>query len=442
MRPDSLCRGTVNPLIRRKSLSFVLLAIWLAVFWLQPIPVHAEDSEVIKTVKLNLVTKPPAPPRIEQRIAASVKTVAERLLVGRETVLVSASPQSYEKLIQDVLDRVLDGYSVQQVAVKPGVSTQVFVMLEPWGEAVRDVRVEVDFSAADPLILPFLRQELGDIEKSISSIFLGLPVDSLDWADTVAKSGIRDIVDERLPEYRAAVDIIPGQTTQVKILLSPVGEVVREARLSMRSETIPNIMLYDMRPQVELYAKALRGLPTAFVERKQSVFVEKLEQTAVSHPYAKAYLLDIRAEIAPGADTDIQLGVESRKYRVNAEAWLDMGRDHDNTSGLLHAGKYVSQEDELFMEVRLITNSMKWQFSPGWSHQLGSKTFVGARFNVTDNIQYAWLEQYSGNWRLRFDRSSKTGDNEIGLRYKLHDFLSAELVHREDENFIRVIGQL
>ncbi|MDF2501523.1 MAG: hypothetical protein K0Q77_2237 [Anaerosporomusa subterranea] len=431
----------MNPLSRQKTLVVVLVAVCLVV--LLPGAAYAAEGDTVQTIRVDIAANPPATPRVLRRIEASVKTVGQRLLVGKETELISQSHQTYEALMQEVLDRVLAGYSVQQVAITPGVATKVAIVLEPWGERVRAVQVNIEFSAVDKLFIPLLRDELGDLAASINGILLGLPVDSLEWADTVAKNSIRELVEARLPEYRAAVDIMPGEQTQVRLVFSPVGVVVREAVVSLRSDSMPNLLLYEMKPEVETFAKALRGLPTEFVVRKQRELTNQLEQIALVHPYTQSYLLNVRGELIPGPDTQIHLQLESRKYRVNAEARLDMGRDNANTSGHLHAGKFVSPEDELFVEVELSTNTMQWQFSPGWGRRIGPNTVVGARFNVTDNSQYAWLEHRFGeNWRLRFDRSSEKDDDEIGLRYKLHDFLSAELVHRPHENFIRVIGQL
>lgn len=427
---------------RQKVTVFLLAAIWLVQLWL-PAAAWAEAGDTIKAVKVNIVTSPPAPARIVRRIEASVKTVGQRLLVGREVSAVSESPGVYENLVQEVLDRVLAGYSVEKTSIAAGLTAVITVRLDSWGERVGAVKVDMEFSAADKRFVPLLQRELGDLEQSVHSMLLGLPVDSLDWADTIARSSVREIVEERLPEYRAAVDIIPGETTQVKMVFSPVGAVVREAAVSMRSATMPNILLYEMRSELDAFAKALRGLPAEFVVRKQQELASQAEAIVSAHPYKQAYLLDVRAELVPGPDTDINIRAESRRYRVNAEARLDMGREKSNTSGLLHAGKFVSPDDELYLEVGLVTNSMRWQISPGWSRQVGSNTLIGARVNVTDNIRYAWLEHHIGdNWRLRFDRSSKDNDDEIGIRYKLHDFLSAELVHRTNENFVRVIGQL
>ena len=72
----------------------------------------------------------------------------------------------------------------------------------------------------------------------------------------------------------------------------------------------------------------------------------------------------VRAELVPDTETKIKIKAESRKYRISAEARLDMGREDDNTSGLLHAGKFVTPDDELFAEVGLITNSMKMAIQP------------------------------------------------------------------------------
>lgn len=427
---------------RQKTLAFLLMVVWLFLLW-QPSPVFAEEGEAVEAVTINIVINPPVPQRIVRRIEASIRTVGERLIVGREIDALSSSTHIYENLIQDVLDRVLAGYTVQKVTLVPGSATTVTVVLEPWGERVRDVQVTSEFSSTDKLFVPMLQQELGDLGPSISAVLLGLPVESLDWADTVAKNSIREMVEERLPEYRAAVDLIPGERTQVRLIFSPIGAIVREAVVSVRSESIPNVMLYEIRPGADVFAKALRGLPVDFVARKQTELTDRMEKLVQKHPYTESYQLNIRAELVPGPDTEIKLKAESRKYRINAEARLDMGRFNANTSGLLHAGKFITPDDELFVEIGLITNSMKWEFSPGWGRRVGPNTVIGARINVSDNIRYAWLEHNLGeNWRLRFDRSSLDNDDQIGIRYKLHDFLSAELVHRSKENFVRVIGQL
>lgn len=422
-------------------LVWLLMAVWLA--GLLAVPVYAAEGDLIQTVMVKIEASPPAAPRVLRRIEASVKTVGERLLTGREVAVVAQSQQTYEALMQEVLDRVLVGYSVKRVSITPGAAATVTVVLEPWGERIRSVQVDLEFSAVDPLCIPLLRAELGDLAGSINGILLGLPVDSLDWADTVTKNSIRELVEARLPEYRAAVDIIPGEQTKVRLIFSPVGATVRESVVSVRSDSMPNLLLYKLKPDVEAFAKALRGLPLDFVVRKQQQLTRQLEQIALNHPYTQSYALTVRGDLIPGRDTQVYLQVESRKYRVNAEARLDMGRDEDNTSGYLHVGKFMSDKDEAFVEAELITNSMKWVFSPGWSRRLGSNTLAGLRYNVTDSIGYTWLEQRLGNnWRLRFDRSSADDDDEIGLRYQFHDFLSTELVRRPGETFVRVIGHL
>ncbi|MDU4960924.1 MAG: hypothetical protein E6X17_09735 [Sporomusaceae bacterium] len=419
-----------------------LLAALTAAVWLVLLPAGVDAAE-IKRVDISIESDTALPPRILRRIEASVRTVGERLLVGRDSFSVEQACGSYEESVREVLDRVLAGYSVREVAIAPAAAAGVRVALEPWEERIREVQVEVVFSAVDPAFVPLLRAELGELEPGIRELLLGLPVDSLDWADTITKNTIREQVEARLPEYRAAVDIVPGKRTQLRLIFSPVGAVVREAVVSLRSDSMPNLLLYQMRPELDAFARSLRGLPVEFISRRQQELTRRMEQIASAHPYTASYQLNVRGELLPGQDTQLNLQLDSIKYRVYAEARLDLGRDDGNTSGLLHVGKFVSGRDEAFVEVELLTDNMEWQFSPGWGRRIGPNTVVGARFNLTDNARYAWLEhRFGSNWRLRFDRSSEDRDDEIGLRYKLHDFLGVELVHRSHENFLRVIGQL
>ncbi len=120
-----------------------------------------------------------------------------------------------------------------------------------------------------------------------------------------------------------------------------------------------------------------------------------------------------------------------------------MGKKEDNTALKLHAGKFMGPADELYTEVEFLPSSMTWKFSPGWSHRIGATTFAGAKYNVSDETAILWVNQYiAKDWMLRAERASKTGHLEMGIRYKVHDFLSAEYIFGDQDNWLRLIGHL
>ena len=48
----------------------------------------------------------------------------------------------------------------------------------------------------------------------------------------------------------------------------------------------------------------------------------------------------------------------------------------------------------------------------------------------------------SPKWRLRAEHFSGDDRNEYGVRYRIHEFLSAEYVYGGDEFYLRLIGNL
>jgi hypothetical protein len=139
----------------------------------------------------------------------------------------------------------------------------------------------------------------------------------------------------------------------------------------------------------------------------------------------------------------VAVSVEAETYRITAEVMLDIGRDRDNISGKAHVGRLIGPYDELFVELKVLPGTMTWQIMPGWGHQFGSDTWAGARYRTSDREFVLWLDQgLGGRWSLRAERWPGIDRNEVGLRYKLHDFLSAEFVLTNDSNWLRLVGHL
>jgi hypothetical protein len=137
------------------------------------------------------------------------------------------------------------------------------------------------------------------------------------------------------------------------------------------------------------------------------------------------------------------MDVETDKYIVKLEGYLDMGRTNDNTSFKLHAGKIVGQRDEAFFEVNFIPHSVTWELMPGWGHRIGKGTVVGSKYNVSGQQNIIFLNQELGsNWSMRVEHNQSTAVNEIGVRYKMQDFLSLEYVFTNNDNWLRLVANL
>lgn len=401
------------------------------------------SDDIVEKVTVSITASQTPTTRIAKRMSASVGTVGEQMLVGRNVSDVANGKASYEKLIQEIFDRVLVGYSVQSVNLVPDSNTVIQVAVAPWGEVVREVALEVDFGNISPEITDLVKKDMGNIEAKVNDVLVGLPIDAIDWAGGVSKILIREMLVSQLPEFRANFDIIAGARTVVHLSLAPLGATVQDVHVSLRSHTIPNVLLIAARPTVEQAGKSLVGLPVAFVERHRDYFTEKLAATAARHSIAKRYGLALTPVINPGVDTTVALDAETDQYKVALEGYLDMGRSKDNTSFKLHVGKFIGKQDEAFLEVDFIPSAVTWDFVPGWGHTFSPRTTAGMKYNISDQHNIVWLHQnLNRNLTLRLERTPAVNKNEFGIRYKMHDFLSAEYVVNKEDRWLRLIGSL
>lgn len=425
----------------RKIFALVVAAILISTVWTG---VAAADDATVDTVAVSVQAGDvPPPPRVIKRMERSVATVGDQILSGRKVADVADGKAAYEKLIKEIFDRVLVGYAVQEVLLTPGTTTHITVRILPWGEVVRSVVLETDLGGISPRLAPLFRQDMGDIQDKISQLFVGLPVDAVDWAGGISKTVIRDLLAAQLPEYRANLEIIAGTTTTVKLSLAPSGELVNDVRVELRSRTLPNFLLLGARPTVEDAAAPMRGLPVGFVERHNAYFRDMLTQVAAAQPAARTYGLRLATTLRPGAITEVDINAETTKYNVTLEGYLDMGRREDDISGRLHVGRYFGKQDELFMEITLVPTSMTWEFVPGWGHRLGTSTETGYKYNLSSEQSIIWLKQaLDDRWSLRLERTPAKRFNEVALRFKLHEFLSAEYVITTDNRWLRLVGNL
>jgi len=302
----------------------IICVIWLLFAVFTARAAGAESAAVDNiTVQITTAQSTQVPPaRIAKRMAASVATIGENVLVGRKVNEIVDKKDSYEKLVKEVFDRILVGYSVQKVIISPGSTTNIAVEIVPWGEVVNDVVLEIDFGGMSPELAALVKQDMGDIEDRVSNVLIGLPVDAVDWAGGVSKSVIRELLTAQLPEFRSNFEIIPGSRTVVKLSLIPQGAVVQDVRVSLRSHTIPNLLLLRARPNVEQAAKSLNGLPVAFIERHRDYFTAKLAAAAAEYPLVRRYALTVTPVINAGSNTEIVLDVDTDKYNVSLEGYL------------------------------------------------------------------------------------------------------------------------
>lgn len=372
-----------------------------------------------------------------------MQVVAEQLFIDKDSVNIDAARADYERLLAEIGDRVLTGYQMESVSINAGAVTGVTMRVAPWSASVENVFVDLQFSGVEPGTAAFLEQRVPQLRTNIANILQGSSVDASDWAGGILRRMVRSEVEAQLPEFKAAVDVVREENrTVVQVVIYPVGQLVQDIDYSMTSQSIPNLLLLDLKQRYGEKAEALRGLPVEFVRRHQAELENLLLTDLKNEKSVRMHNLAPSVRLVPGSTMDVEIGMGSDKYKIWFEGYGDIGRDEDNISGRAHLGKFISDRDEIFGEAGLTLDDVDWDFSAGYARHWGKATLSYMRRGPDGQNVYRGEYDFTSKWRLRTEYFSGTDTTEIAVRYRIHEFLSAEYVYSNDKPYFRIVGNL
>lgn len=381
------------------------------------------------------------PDKIARRMQASVSTIGDNVLSGHTVDEVESKKDQYENLIREVFDRILLGYSVHTVTITPQSNASIVIVVSPWPDIISKVKVEVEVSESSAQVKNLILTDIAEVEGIFNNVLNGLPIDAVDWARSIVKIALADFISVKLPEYDANFEIIPGNTTTIKLNLYPKGTMIRDVNLTLHSDSIPNIALLNFRPYIQMQSEKLIGLPVDFVKRHQEYFIKDITEKLNHDKNLKKFGVLTNIKMQAANNTDIIISAETDKYRIFLEGYLDIGRKEDNTSFKAHAGKMISPQDEIFVETDFLPHKVQWTLLPGMAHDLTPQTRVGFKYNMNENLTVLWAKQkVSEKWLLRFEHTPSQELNEFAVRYKLQEFVGVEYVINDDDKWLRMVG--
>ena len=386
------------------------------------------------------------PPLVEKRIAASIQTVGNHVFLNHDSDEIASRHEAYERTVNDIINRVLIGYTVESISIRPGSRTDLDIRIRPWGDTIRNVRFAVDYGA-----LPKMGQELvdKDLEHAgdmAESLLIGMPVDALDWANGAVKSVLENELEERVPEFYPHIVIHGGPETDVTVYMLPKLPVVRNVRVAIKGDDVPKVIFLSARNQLERTYAGLAGLPVAFVRRHERDIAEALQGDVQRQWVVKNYGLHVTPSLSLGEDTAIDLTSQTAFYDIRGGAYIDAGRDHssdDDTVLMAHVGRKIGSHHEVYGAVKFVPSSLDWNFMPGYFYRFRSGTQAGYQFESLDDSQHLWLRQpLGGRWTLRYDRDLTHDDSEVGLHYRVDDYVGLEYIVSDHDAWLRIIGYL
>lgn len=400
----------------------------------------------IQNVNVHLsVTDGDVPPVVEKRIISSISSIGNRILTGKEENLFRLSSAEYNKVIADIINRVVIGYVVSDLSVDYGRNTLINVSLQPVGRIIRHVDTEIDYGNLSGDAERYIKADTAEVPVLMNNLLIGLPVDSVGWAESVSQSAGRDLLKQILPEFQANFEVHSGEDTKVKIYLIPQGDIIRSTRLTLEKSTVPRLLMLRAVEETEAALKNLEGLPIGFVSRNQAKIAADMNGILSKDFFVEKYGIETRARLIPGEKTALVVDALTDHWIIRTEAWLDAGRDGNrNTTieGML--GHFVGGNNVVFGEARFYPGPVDWDVYGGFYHHFRGLMDLGYKYNFSENSNHAFGVIPLGNkFSLRYERDFKEDENEFGFSYKIHNYMTLEYVYNdEDGKWLRLVANL
>ena len=407
-------------------------------------PVFAAPNTV-ESVRAEIVATVIPPELVKKRMENTVAVIGEQLLAGKNIDEVMVDRAGYEKIIREVFDKVLIGYSVKNVQIRTEEKTTVIVELMPWAQVINKVNVEVLVEGMPAEVETMVRQDLTGMEEVFTKSLDGLPIAAADWTNGVLKKSLNEFMEKRLPEFRADFDMVPDASTPVKVVVYPRLPVVRSIDLSMRSDTIPNFTLLNERPLMEERTNIIVGVPVSFIARHEAEFSHMFEETLDSTDVFKSLGIKTVVTMHTAEKMRIMSRSDTKRFKIRLQGWADICRRKMDTDRKLmfrlHAGYNLSDEDEIFTWVDLFPQDVHCDWAIGYRRQLLPETDAHLRYDLRNKrFAVGARQKLAPRWFLRYEYRWADHKGEAGLLYQLHDFLGLEFVRDTDDNWLRVIG--
>lgn len=378
-----------------------------------------------------------------EKMSSSMQVVANQLFIDKDDVAVAAAAADYKRLLAEIGDRVFTGYELVDVRLEAAPQTRITLFARPWSATISQPVIDLQFSGVEPETAALLAQRIPALREQLETAISGASVDAGDWAGGVLRRMVRREVEQALPEFRAAVDVLQeGKRTLVQVVIYPVGQLVTNIKYELRSEAIPNILLMELKYKYANECDKLRGLPVEYVKHRQNEIEQMLTAKLLAEQAVREFGLQPVVKLEPATNMAVSIMINSDKYKLWFEGYGDIGREKDNLSGKAHVGKFVSPKDEIFGEAEVILDNVDWQFGAGYSRYWGKSVWSYTRRMPMGDNDYRFEYNLSPKWRLRAEHFSGENRNEFGVRYRIHEFLSAEYVYGGKEFYMRIIGNL
>jgi hypothetical protein len=386
-------------------------------------------ADPVQRIEVRLTVEDGEPhPLVVRRIADSVGSAAERLLVGRDSEVVARQEAQLVAVLRDVVDRVVRGYRVVAMSFDAGTLTVVSARLAPRpptfaGDVLIDVAAPTVHPDAQPLVRTALNPALPRIRDSLGR----LPIDALEWARPILEQEATRAVEATLEGFTGTARIEGTPGPRVVLSLAPRdSRVIRDIGVRFRSTSIPYMLLGQHSPQVASMAEPLRGLPVTFATAHRARFEELIAQRLAAYPPVREFAIIARPLLQVAEVTYVTVIADSTLYRGRLEARLNIGSQAPPPDVRAQIGRAFGSL-EPYAQLTLTPSTLGIKLTVGLKFEIGQLITVGVETSADSGgpDPFATL-RVSPDIQLRGSYMTRDNILETSITYRLNEFISLE----------------
>jgi hypothetical protein len=405
----------------------------------------ARAADPVQRVEVRLTVEGGDPhPLIIRRIVEAIGTAAERLLVGRDSEVVSRQEAALAGVLRDVVDRVIRGYRVATLGFQAGATTAVIVHLQPRLPVLADVPVVLAWEAIHQDVQPLVASVLAPALPELRGLLARLPVESLEWAAAIVEQRTAEVVAGAAAGFTATgrVETTPAPRIVVSVAARDT-RVIRDIGVRFRSTSIPFMLIGQHGPQVASMAEPLRGLPVVFAVAHRARLEALIRERLAAYPPVREYGIVAQPVLQVGEVTYVTVLAESTLYRGRVDVRINFGSGAPTTDVRVQLGRALGSI-EPYVEVALVPSTLSLRWALGARLDVGSHTTIGYQAGLDGTNQEAFLvHRLSPNMHLRGAYLPSSGEFETTLGYRLNEVFSWEAVATSRGMiWVRLVGSL
>jgi hypothetical protein len=395
-----------------------------------------EAGERVNSVEVQLNISGNIYQGLQERIEYSINRVGEKLLISQPVSLLETNKDTVRQTIRNVVSKVLTGFRTEDVEVFLGEHTKIIIQLTPLSPFINQVDLVEQMDGIAPEMARFAAKTVRKVEAELNTIFVGLPLEAIPWANNIFSLVINYLVERELPGFGATYTIIPGNETKIKLVLTPLEPLVAAIAVDYSSTNLPVWLIRGKAKQYQKKFGIIKGTPVDFLIHYKPQIEQYFTDYFNDLPELNRTGLAVKTVLKPGTKSEVDLTIDSLYLCTKLEARYFAGQE-DSFSNLQGYLGYHLGDGELYTRLYLGENpdgltkiGYKFPISPsfygGFEYETESyykNICLSYRFERGDYLELNMGLDGSPNKALiginmdsRFNLEIVKYDNEYGLQ--------------------------